>query len=135
MKKLPCLSSLFAITLTLFGINTVMAAEQSGHGGAYGGKSCVRAHLANKLPAHLATVAPGSAFSFAVFDIDSAQQIAVTVKQKPVEIASEYRAPTFFVTGKIPDEFRNTVVRVTVKINSQYPACRLEEGWLVKISE
>lgn len=113
------------IALTYFGVNTAVA-ERS---------PCTRAHLADRTPTPMATVAPGTEFSFAVFDIENDKQISVSIKQKPVEIKTEYKAPSFFVTGKIPDEYRKTAVRISVKINSVHPACRMEDGWLVNISE
>jgi hypothetical protein len=138
MKKMQMLAAMFAVSL--FDVNTAIAEVHSGHGGGSGGgdssdASCLHPHFDKIQPAPLATVAPGSEFSFVVFNIDDPKQVSVKVKQKPVDVETEFKDPFYVVKGKIPDSLRNTAARIDVKINSKYSSCRAEQGWLLKISE
>ena len=136
MKLLNYLTS----GILLFTLMDAKAVDHSGHGGMGGGgdstgSSCVKPHLDKIKPARLATVLPGSEFSFVVFNIDSPEQVSVVVKQKPVEIVTEFKDPFYVIKGKIPADLRNTAARIDVKVASKYSSCRLQDGWLVKISE
>lgn len=135
MKKMQLLAAMFAVTL----IDAHAIMDHSRHRGGGGsensGANCVRPHLDKMQPAHLATVAPGADFSFVVFNIDNPNQVSVKVKQKPIEVETEFKDPFYVVKGKIPDSLRNTAARIDVKINSKFSSCRAEQGWLVKISE
>jgi hypothetical protein len=133
MKKKQLLAAMFAVTL--FDANAAM--DHSGHqgGGESSGANCVRPHLDKIKPAHLADVSPGSEFSFVVFNIDDPKQVTVKVKQKPVDVETEFKDPFYVVKGKIPSSLHNTAARIDVKIDSKHTPCRAEQGWLVKISE
>lgn len=114
--------------------------HHSGHGGgAMGGggsrSGCLKARLERFSPAPLATVSPGSAFSFYAFNVEEPEQISVTVKKIPVEITSEYKEPFFVVKGKLPDSLSNTAARIDIKVKAKSPHCEAENGWLVKISD
>jgi hypothetical protein len=125
------------VLLTIFVVDTQATSHHGGHGGkpAMGGASCVRPTISKMQPAHLATVPPGSAFSFVVSNIDDPGQVSVEVKKQPVEIVTEFKDPFYVVKGKIPASLSNTAARVDVKIDSKIPSCRAAEGWLLKISE
>ncbi len=136
MKKIPLLVGL--IIIPIFDANAAM--DHSAHRGRgakaeTGGAACVRPHLSKMQPAHLATVSPGSEFSFVVSNLDDPEQIFVEVKRQPVEVKTEFKDPYYIVRGKIPDSLKNTAARVDVKIESKLSSCRAEEGWLLKISD
>ncbi|MBM4207557.1 MAG: hypothetical protein FJ190_05890 [Gammaproteobacteria bacterium] len=131
----------FALFCSLLIWDVHAAMDHSRHRGAgargadKGSAQCVRPTLSKMQPAHLATVAPGSAFSFVLSNADDPEQVFVQVKREPVEIAMEFKDPFYIVSGKIPATLKNTAARIDVKIDSKIPSCRAEEGWLVKISE
>jgi hypothetical protein len=135
MKKMPLLIALF--TCSLFDAHAAM--DHSRHRGngnaAMGGVSCVRPQLSKMQPAHLSTVAPGSAFSFVVSNLDDPEQVSVQIKKQDVDVVTEFKDPFYVVKGKIPDSLHNTAARVDVKIDSKIPSCRAADGWLLKISE
>ncbi|MGZ5017281.1 MAG: hypothetical protein ACXV8U_16015 [Methylobacter sp.] len=137
--KTPRLLLFFIISC--FSISAGYAAEHhSGHGGSSGagggGESgCVKPQLTKFLPANLATVAPGSAFSFYAFNVEKPEQIKVTVKTIPVEITTEDKESFYLVKGKLPAELVNTTARINIKVNAKIPRCNGENGWLVKIAE
>lgn len=114
------------------------------HGGGHGGRmsegggstsSCLKPRLDRFAPAPLATVSPGSEFSFYAFNVDDPRHISVTAKKIPVEVTSEYREPFYIVKGKLPDSLKNTPVRINIKVSSKYSQCETEKGWLIKVSE
>ena len=114
--------------------------HHSGHGGGGEGgggtvATCVKPHLAKFQPAHLATVAPGSEFSFIALNIHKPEQISVTVKNIPVEIDAEFKDPFYLVKAKLPAELHNTAARINIKVSAKTPRCEAENGWLLKISE
>jgi hypothetical protein len=138
MNKLKLLAWLFVI----FNLPTVHAEmDHSAHGGSSGGKSagtgtaCEKPHLSKFLPLNLALVAPGSEISFRAVNIQDPKQIAVTVKNIPVEIISEFKDPFYSIKTKLPDSLRNTVARINIKVAGKTSHCEAENGWLVKISE
>ncbi len=137
MKKI-----LITLLFTFLAFNyTVNATEHhSGHIGGgrnagAGGGNCSKPKLEKFLPPNMAEVAPGSEFSFVVFNIDKPEQLAVTAKKLPVDIAAEFKDPFYLVTGKLPDSLRNTVARINIKVNAKSNNCEAESGWLVKIAE
>jgi hypothetical protein len=136
----PKLLILFFI-ISFFNIGPANASEHhSGHGGGSGGGggstagTCGKPQLGKFLPPHLATIAPGGEFSFLVFNIDKPEQVAVTVKNMPVEINAEFKDPYYLFTGKMPDSLVNTAARINVKVSAKSPHCEAEAGWLLKIS-
>lgn len=133
MKKICILAAMLAVTLS-------DAYATSHHGGHRGrntwATSCVHPRIDKMQPAHLATVAPGSAFSFVISNIeDPTKQISVQVKQQDVDFVTEFIDPNYVIKGKIPSSLSNTAARIDVKINAKASTCRSTEGWLVKISE
>ncbi|MDO9423087.1 MAG: hypothetical protein Q7T40_02720 [Methylobacter sp.] len=135
--KTPRLLAVFFIASCF---STVNASEHhSGHGASSGGgggeNACLKPQLTKFLPANLATVAPGSAFSFMAFNVSKPEQIHVTVKTIPVEVSTENKETFFLVKGKLPAELINTTARINIKVNTKISRCNGENGWLVKITE
>jgi len=139
MKTLRLLTLFFIVSC--FNVNAVNAAEHhSGHGASSGGggggeNGCLKPQLTKFLPANLATVAPGSGFSFYAFNVEKPEQIKVTVKTIPVEVTTEDKDSFYVVKGKLPAELVNTTARINIKVNAKIPRCNGENGWLVKIAE
>ncbi|MBD9354634.1 hypothetical protein [Methylomonas albis] len=108
-----------------------------GHGGMGGGDDggCLNAKISRYTPEHLATVKPGSEFSFAVSGSNGPGHIHVSIKQEPVVIQVEDKSTFYLVKGKLPDDLRNTVVRVSVKAKAKVSKCDADGGWLLKVSE
>lgn len=137
-SKLPAI--LFMVSC--FNIGAGYASEHhSGHGASSGGgggnseNGCLKPQLTKFLPANLATVAPGSAFSFWAFNVEKPEQIKVTVKNIAVEVITEDKDNFFLVKGKLPAELVNTTARINIKVNAKVSKCNGENGWLVKIAE
>ena len=139
MKKSRILAIVFSVSC--FAAGAAQATEHhSGHGGGAngggsGGGECVKARLAKFLPAHLATVAPESEFSFVAYNIQKPEQVAVTVKNIPVELDAEFKDPFYLLKGKLPAALNNTMARINVKVSAKSSHCEAEYGWLVKISD
>jgi hypothetical protein len=132
MKTINFLAMLLAVSI----MDAQAAMDHSRHGGAagMGGASCLRPQMSKMQPAHLATVAPGTEFSFVLSNVDDPKKVSVKVKRKPVEIVTEFKDPYYVVKGKIPGDLKNTAARVDVKVGSKVASCRAEDGWLLKIS-
>jgi hypothetical protein len=127
--------------ICFFTMGAASASEHhSGHGGGSGGdggssaSTCGKPQLGKFLPPHLATIAPEGKFTFLVFNIDKPEQVAVTVKNMPVEVTAEFKDPYYLFTGKMPASLVNTAARVNVKVSAKSPHCEAENGWLLKIS-
>jgi hypothetical protein len=136
MKKL--LLALSVSTLLLIYIDVNAAQHHGGHRGASRGAAsgnCLRPRFEKFLPPNMATVAPGSEFSFRATNVEKPEQLEVTAKKLPVKVNLEFKEPYYVVTGNLPDGLRNTVARITIKLNAKTSACEAETGWLVKISE
>lgn len=138
--KTPKLRALFFIA-SCFNVGAGYAAEHhSGHGasssgGGGGENACSKPQLTKFIPANLATVAPGSAFSFMAFNVSKPEQIEVTVKTIPVEVTTENKESFYLVHGKLPADLVNTTARISIKVNAKLSRCDGESGWLVKITE
>lgn len=115
------------------------AEHHSGHGGASSGggsaSQCVKARIERFVPAPLASVAPGSPFSFYVFNIDKPEQVSVTVKKIEVDFNAEYRDPFFVIKGQLPASLVNTHARIDVKVTAKSSHCEEQKGWLIKITD
>ena len=127
---------LIAFLGTKAGVDTE---HHSGHGAMTGGggsrSDCSKPRLERFTPAPLATVSPGSDFSFYAFNVDDPKNISVTAKKIPVDVTTEYREPFYIVKGRLPESLKNTPVRIDIKVFSKYSRCEAEKGWLIKISE
>ena len=140
MKKPRLLVLFFIISFITIG-PTKAAEHHSGHGGGSGGGgggtagTCGKPHIGKFLPPHLATIAPEGEFTFLVFNIDKPEQVAVTVKNMPVEVTAEFKDPYYLFTGKMPASLVNTAARINIKVSAKSPHCEAEDGWLLKISD
>ena len=138
-------SRLLAIVFmaSCFNLDSSYASEHhSGHGagmsGGGGGSeiTCMKPQMSKFVPANMETVAPGSAFSLNVSNVEKAEQINVTVKTIPVKVTTEDKESFFIVKGNLPAELINATARINVKVNNpKRPGCNGENGWLVKIAE
>jgi hypothetical protein len=140
MKTPRLLVIIFMISFFTHGAATA-SEHHSGHGGGQSGGggssagSCGKPQLGKFLPPHLATIAPEGKFTFLVFNIDKPEQVAVTVKNMPVEVTAEFKDPYYLFTGKMPASLVNTAARINVKVSAKSPHCEAEDGWLLKISD
>ena len=137
--KTPRLLTIFFM-VSCFNVSAGYAAEHhSGHGASSGGgggeNACSKPQLTKFLPANLATVAPGSDFSFMALNVSKPEQIEVTVKTIPVEVTTEDKESFYLVKGKLPADLVNTTARINIKVNAKISRCDGESGWLVKITE
>jgi hypothetical protein len=137
--KIPKLSAIFFM-ISCLSVSVSHASEHhSGHGAGMGGggssEGCLKPQLTKFLPANLATVAPGSAFSFWAFNVEKPEHIKVTVKSIPVELTTENKEGFYLVKGNLPAELVNTAARINIKVTAKNPKCNGENGWLVKIAE
>jgi hypothetical protein len=138
MKTFKLLAIFFM--LSCLNISTGNSAEHhSGHGGSKAGgggeSACAKPQLTKFTPANLSTVAPGSTFSFSAFNVNSPEQIVVTVKTIPVAVTTEDKESFYVVKGTLPAELNNTVARINIKVNAKISRCEGENGWLVKIAD
>jgi hypothetical protein len=136
------LLALLCIVCTFYISNSLASEHHSGHGASKNSSgtngsanTCGKPNLDKFLPPHLATVSPGSEFSFLVFNINNPEQIAVTVKNIPIEIKAEFKDPFYLVKGKIPASLVNTAARINIKVSAKSPHCEVEAGWLLKIAD
>lgn len=133
MKKMLLLATLFAVSLP--------DAHATSHHGGHRGKSntwstnCLHPRLDKLQPERLATVAPGAAFSFLIYNIEDPKHVSVEVKRQPVDVTFELKDSFYVVKGKLPDSLSNTAARIDVKVNAKARSCRSADGWLIKISE
>jgi len=134
MKK----SILFFLAV-IMSLSVNAAEHHSGHApassGGAGGGGCVKAHLSKFTPPHLSTVAPSSDFSFIALNINSADQIKITVKNIPVDFDAEFKDPFYLIKAKLPESLKSTYARINIKVSAKMPSCELENGWLVNITE
>lgn len=106
-----------------------------GHGGGSGDTGCIKAKISRFNPPHLATVEPGSEFSFAASGSNGPGHIHVNIKQQAIPINIEDKETFYLVKGKLPDDIKNTTVRISVNLKAKFSKCDAEDGWLLKISE
>jgi hypothetical protein len=106
-----------------------------GHGGAGGGSDCIKAKMTRNKPENMATIAPGGEFSFAASGSKSPEHVHVSIKNQPIAVTVEDKDTFYLVHGKLPEDIKNTVVRISVKLKSKFSRCDFEGGWLVKVSE
>ena len=133
MKTFTTLAALFALSLS----NSAWAQSTGhiGHGGSGGGDACIRAKVSRIKPEHLSTVAPGSEFSFAASGSNGPGHIHVNIKQQPIPVTIEDKETFYLVKGKLPEDIKNTTVRISVNLKSKVGKCDAEDGWLLKVTE
>lgn len=129
------------VTLCAVSFSGISIAQSTGGHGGHGGGSggggtdCIKAKISRYTPEHLATVAPGSAFSFAASGSNGPGHIHVSIKQQPIELTIEDKGTFYLAKGKLPKEIKNSVVRISVSLKSKVSRCDAEGGWLLKVSE
>lgn len=131
------------IMITLIALsfcNISLAQSTGGHGGhgggsGDGGPSCIKAKMSRFKPEHLTSVAPGSEFSFAASGTNGPGHIHVSIKQHPIDVTIEDKDTFYLVKGKLPEDIKNTVVRISVELKSKEGKCDAKDGWLVKVTE
>ncbi len=125
--------------LIAFGVCNITWAQSTGHAGhGTGGgddASCIKAKASRFKPEHLATVAPGAEFSFIASGTNGPGHIHVSIKQKPVDITVEDKETFYLVKGKLPEDLKNTAVRISVALKSKFSKCNEDTGWLLKVGE
>jgi len=133
---------ILALLLTLGFCNTAWSQApggggHGGHGGGNGGGevSCFKAKISHYKPEHLATVAPGSEFSFTVSGSNGPNHIHVSIRQQPVEVSIEDKENFYLVKGKLPAELKNETVRINVRVKAKMSKCDADGGLLLKITD
>ncbi len=96
--------------------------------------ACKEMKIGQFKPAELSEVAPGSDFSFVLFDAQIPRFMEVTIKQVAVPVTFEKKGDWQVAHGKLPADLSNTAARITVKIKGKLPKCNMEDGWLIKIT-
>ena len=135
MKKTILIPALSAM-LCLMSANVIAAGGHGGGGSSVnksGKTACKNTVIKHLRPVHMASVAPGSEFSFQVYGIDDEKYVEVTAKKIPVEMEVEHRGGILWFKGKLPESLVNTAARIHVEVN--YKRCPAEKGWLLKITE
>ncbi len=129
---------ILAVITTLI-INHAAWAQSTGHighgGSGSGDDACIKAKASRFNPEHLASVAPGAEFSFAASGSNGPGHIHVSIKQKPIDITVEDKETFYWVKGKLPEDIRNTVVRISIDLKAKAPKCSEVTGWLLKVGE
>jgi hypothetical protein len=134
--KTPKLPALFFM-LSCFNVSISHAVDHSAHGGSGGGSenTCLKPQFTKFYPANLATVAPGSEFSFMALNVKKPEQINVTVKTIPVALTIEDKDTFYLVKGHLPANLINTIARINIRVNSNISRCNGDNGWLLTISD
>jgi hypothetical protein len=122
--------------LAVMNSSFVLAGAHVEHGGKNPntGGACKEAKIGKIKPAALSEVAPGSDFSFMLFDANNPQHIEVTVKKIAVPVTIEDKGDMAIIHAKLPESLKNTPARINVKVKGKSAKCNTEEGWLLKIT-
>lgn len=136
MQALKIISALIVLSFC----NISWAQSTGGHGGHGGGSgggdvSCIKAKMSRFNPEHMTSVAPGSEFSFAASGTNGPGHIHVSIKQQPIDVTIEDKDTFYLVKGKLPEDIKNSVVRISVELKSKVGKCDAEGGWLLKVTE
>ena len=123
-------------TLTIHFSAWAQSTGHIGHGGSGGGEdACIKARASRFTPEHLANVASGSEFSFAASGTNGPGHIHVSIKQTPIDITVEDKENFYLVKGKLPEDIKNTVVRISIDLKAKSPKCNEKTGWLLKVGD
>lgn len=125
------------LALTTSGACWAQSTGHSGHsgGGSAGSQDCTKAKVSRFKPEHMASVAPGAEFSFAASGSNGPGHIHVSIKQRPIEVTMEDKDTFYLVKGKLPEDIKNTTVRISVAVKSKVSRCNTQGGWLLKVTE
>lgn len=133
MRKINTFVTLLALSFS--NITWAQSTGHIGHGGGGDGPACVKAKVSRYSPEHLSTVAPGSEFSFFASGSNGPGHIHVSIKEHPIDITLEDKETFYIVRGKLPEDIKNTVVRISVSLKAKSSKCDTEGGWLLKVTE
>jgi hypothetical protein len=137
--KTSKLLAIFCIIPCFYACTSFASEHHSGHGASSSGggseNNCLKPQLTKFQPENLATVAPGSAFSFWAVNVNKPEQIKVTVKTIPVALTFEDKESFYVVKGKLPADLVSTIARINIKVSSNIQRCNGENGWLVNITD
>ncbi|MDD2759147.1 MAG: hypothetical protein PHH11_02515 [Methylomonas sp.] len=123
------------LTLSFSGVTWAQATGHIGHGGGGDGPACIKAKISKYMPENMAVAAPGSEFSFFASGSNGPGHIHVSIKQQPIAVTFEDKETFYIVKGKLPEDIKNTVVRISVLLKAKSSKCDTEGGWLLKVSE
>lgn len=133
------ISNILAALLTAGICNAAWAQSTEGHSGHSGSggndAACIKAKISRYKPEHLATVAPGSEFSFAVSGSNGPGHIHVSIREEPLELSVEDKDTFYLVKGKLPPALKNQTVRLSIKAKAKVGKCDANDGLLLKITE
>lgn len=134
MLKKFILTSVLAGMCSVSGVATA-AMDHGSHGRKGGDKSsaCRKVQIVHAKPAHLATVARESEFTFWIKGIKDPELVTATAKKLPVALRYEYMTDYYLFTGKLPAEIKGSAARVIVEIETK--KCPTEKGWLYKFEK
>ncbi len=133
LKKIRLISALSAV-LFLTANQTYAAMNHGGGGGNKGGPSACKSYsISHFKPAHLANVAPQSAFSFWVKGVKDPDDVTVTVKKIPVLLQNKEMSNFYLFSGTLPESLKGTAARLQVKMKTK--KCTMEKGVLLKITD
>ncbi|NJA07841.1 hypothetical protein HC024_19205 [Methylococcaceae bacterium WWC4] len=137
--RIPKLLTILALTGITQQAWSQSTESHGGHGGGSagggGGDNCIKAKITRYHPEHLATVAPGAEFSFAVSGSNGPGHIHVSIRQQPVDVEIEDKDTFYWVKGQLPVDLKNAAVRISVTAKAKAGKCDAEGGWLLKVSE
>ncbi|MBK8816572.1 MAG: hypothetical protein IPN42_14200 [Methylococcaceae bacterium] len=120
-------------TLWILALMIVANTSWAYGGGSSSTKACDKPKFTDYAPAENAQVAAGSAFSFTASKNTYPSTIKVSVKEQPVNIATDKKNDgTFAVSGKLPSSVKGTYARITISADAQ-SNCKGAGGWLVKV--
>jgi hypothetical protein len=131
--------SLYLMTCLMFS-HTLFAQSNphAGHGSGSSGSqdaACIKAKVSNFSPGHLASVKPGSAFSFMVSGSNGPGHIHVSIREQAIKLDVETKDTFYLVKGSLPADIKNETIRISVSAKSKVSKCDNDTGWLLKVSE
>ena len=135
MLKKSILASVLAGMCLVSGAAIAAMDHGGGHGrkGGDKGGACRKVQIVHAKPAHMATVARGSEFTFWIRGVKAPELVTATAKKLPVELRYEYITDYYLFTGKLPAEIKGSAARVIVGIDMK--KCPKEKGWLFKFEK
>jgi len=133
------ISKRLVIFLLTVSCQSVWAQSTSMHGGHAGGggedTACFKAKISRFKPDHLESIKPGGEFQFAVSGSNGPGHIHVTIRQEAVPVTVENKETFYLVKGKLPDNIKNEVVRISVRAKAKFSKCDADGGILLKVTE
>ncbi|WP_150050538.1 MULTISPECIES: hypothetical protein [Methylomonas] len=125
----------FVIPLLLCSSAWAQSTGHIGHGGGSGDQACIKAKVSRQTPENMTQVSPGSEFSFFASGSNGPNHIHVQIKNQTIPLSVEDKETFYLVKGKLPEDIKNTVVRISVSLKAKFSKCDAESGWLLKVGE